>query len=121
MRNRPVRHSHAALRNAANDKAPKITMSQTTSMTPNPLATPRGNQTLGMADVDLKQPRSGADMNTGNLRPAAKGTTDPLTPERIAALYPRLEVPGTGRAAYQLTSGPDFCQALYYFIPSLSP
>ncbi len=47
--------------------------------------------------------------------------SDPLAPERVAAHFPRLQVPGTGRAAYQLTSGPEFCQALYYFIPSLSP
>ncbi len=47
--------------------------------------------------------------------------SDPLAPDRIAAQFPRVEVPGTGRAAYQLTSGPEYCQALYYFIPSLSP
>jgi hypothetical protein len=34
--------------------------------------------------------------------------------------FPRIEVPGTGRPAFQLTSGPDFCYPLYYFIPSIS-
>lgn len=52
---------------------------------------------------------------------ASLPTDDPLLPDRIAQLFPRVPVPGTGRVAYQLTSGPEFCQALYYFIPSLSP
>ena len=52
---------------------------------------------------------------------AAGAEPDPLKQEQVAALFPRVEVPGTGRAAYQLTSGPEYCQALYYFIPSLSP
>ncbi len=53
--------------------------------------------------------------------PQAPMTEEALTSDRVSALFPRIEVPGTGRVAYQLTSGPDFCQALYYFIPSLSP
>ncbi len=52
---------------------------------------------------------------------AAAGPADALEADRIAALYPRVQDPGTGRTAHQLTSGPEFCQALYYFIPSLSP
>ncbi|WP_157837145.1 hypothetical protein [Geminisphaera colitermitum] len=45
---------------------------------------------------------------------------DPLAPENIAARFPRIEVPSTNRAAYQLTSGNATNYPLYYFIPSLS-
>ncbi len=62
-----------------------------------PSQTPMADDVAGVADVDA------------------------LSPECIAVQFPRQEVPGTGRAAYQLTSGPEYCQALYYFIPSLSP
>ncbi|MCF7837303.1 MAG: oligogalacturonate lyase family protein [Candidatus Marinimicrobia bacterium] len=46
--------------------------------------------------------------------------SDALEPARIAALYPRVAAPGTGRAAYQLTAGPATCYPLYYFIPSIT-
>ncbi|MDA3960261.1 MAG: hypothetical protein PF961_05695 [Planctomycetota bacterium] len=58
-------------------------------------------------------PRTATDLSPSE-------TIDALAPERIAANFPRTEVPGTGRTAFQITSGPDFCQALYYFIPSMS-
>jgi hypothetical protein len=38
----------------------------------------------------------------------------------ISDRLPRLAVPGTGRTAIQLTSGPGFCYPLYYFVPSLT-
>lgn len=60
-------------------------------------------------------------MNKYAPLPTAVTDQDALAPDSIAARFPRLEVPGTGRVAYQLTSGAEFCQALYYFIPSLSP
>ncbi len=60
-------------------------------------------------------------MNPQSTIPSPFKDADALAPDRVAAQFPRLEVPGTGRAAYQITSGPDFCQALYYFIPSLTP
>lgn len=47
--------------------------------------------------------------------------SDLLTSDHLNRLFPRVAVPGTGRTAYQLTTGLDYCQALYYFIPSLSP
>lgn len=47
-------------------------------------------------------------------------SADPLSPENVAARFPKVEAPGTGRAAYRITEGPDYCQAMYYFIPSMT-
>lgn len=38
----------------------------------------------------------------------------------ISDTFKRLNAPGTGRAAVQLTTGKAFCYPLYYFIPSLT-
>ncbi len=45
---------------------------------------------------------------------------DPLAPGNLATNFPKIKTPGTGRTAYQLTSGNATCYPLYYFIPSLS-
>lgn len=45
---------------------------------------------------------------------------DPLASQHLATHFARIAAPGTGRTAYQLTEGPRYAQALYYFIPSMT-
>jgi rhamnogalacturonyl hydrolase YesR/Tol biopolymer transport system component len=56
--------------------------------------------------------------------PTARSLASPVpllsTPIRISDQFPRIKVPGTGRAAVQLTSGAATCYPLYYFAPTLS-